>query len=56
MVVNLTSVLIFFQVLEERLKKELEEWKVKARKLRSEWDSLKAKYSQVLLVILIVSK
>jgi chromosome segregation ATPase len=29
------------------LKKELEEWKGKARKIRSEWDSLKAKYSQV---------
>ena len=35
------------QVLEERLKKELEEWKANARKILAEWDSIKTKYSQV---------
>ena len=29
------------------MKKELEEWKSKARKIRAEWDSLKARYSQL---------
>ena len=31
----------------ERIKKELEEWKEKARSLRTEVDALKAKYDQL---------
>ena len=36
-----------YQVMLDRLKKELEGWKEKARGLRTEVDSLKAKYDQM---------
>ena len=36
-----------YQVMLERLKKELEEWKEKARDLRTTLDALKAKYDQL---------
>merc|ERR1712064_151675 len=36
-----------YQVMMERMKKELEEWREKARELRTSVDSLKAKYEQL---------